>query len=198
MLDTNAIGQSIRQFRKKNGLSQTELAEKIGKSLRTVQKYEKGEIEVSLSTISDIAGALNVSTAEILNYLLGHSDIRAQNLKLKSIRDKVGLSGKAVLMLARLKKEKSLRLRIINLLLEQADDDIEDDYDFDGIYEGSILNAICRYLDGTADKLLNEEFDVYSADPRRYDRIRSAVRKLIFDQAAEAIKSFDNLELCHK
>ena len=52
------IGQRIRAFRKGKGLSQTELAEKIGKSLRTVQKYEKGEIEVAVSVIGEIAGIL--------------------------------------------------------------------------------------------------------------------------------------------
>ena len=46
------IGQRIRKFRKDKGLNQSELADKIGKSLRTVQKYEKGEIEVAVSVIS--------------------------------------------------------------------------------------------------------------------------------------------------
>ena len=47
-LDHAAIGQRIKMLRKKKGLSQTELAQMLGKSLRTVQKYETGEIEVSI------------------------------------------------------------------------------------------------------------------------------------------------------
>lgn len=116
----------------------------------------------------------------------------------KSVCDKTGLSDKSVLMLARLKKENNPRLCIINLLFEQADDDISDDYEFDGIYEGSVLNAVCRYLDGTADRLLSMEFDDYEADRIRYARIRSAVRRLIFDQVVEAIKSFDEPKTCHQ
>lgn len=272
LTDTNAIGQRIRQFRKEKGLSQTELAEKIGKSLRTVQKYEKGEIEVSLSTIGDIGAALDVLIEKILiktenckecgkketdssstfavrlcelleewevtqlvlakavgvsrqsigqwksgktvpdvldlrkiadffevstDYLLGRTDIRAQEPEIRSVCGKIGLSDASVQMLARLKKENNPRLCIINLLLEQADDDISDDYEFDGIYEGSVLNAVCRYLDGTADRLLSMEFDDYEADRIRYVRIRSAVRRLIFDQAVEAIKAFDEPKTCH-
>ena len=47
---------------------------------------------------------------------------------------------------ARLKKENPTRLSVINLLLEQADEDIGDDYELEGEYNGSVLNAVCRYL----------------------------------------------------
>lgn len=60
------IGHRIKEIRKERGLSQTELAEKINKSLRTVQKYEKGEIEVSVETANDIANVLGTSIAFIL------------------------------------------------------------------------------------------------------------------------------------
>ncbi len=66
--DIIMIGQRIRQFRKEKGLTQTELAENLGKSLRVVQKYEKGQIDLSLSAISDIAEVLDVSAADILGY----------------------------------------------------------------------------------------------------------------------------------
>ncbi len=66
--DIIIIGQRIRQFRKEKGLTQTELAENLGKSLRVVQKYEKGQIDLSLSVISDIAKALDVSSVDILGY----------------------------------------------------------------------------------------------------------------------------------
>ena len=64
-LDHAAIGQRIKMLRKKKGLSQTELAQMLGKSLRTVQKYETGEIEVSISVINQIAEILETSFEEI-------------------------------------------------------------------------------------------------------------------------------------
>ena len=37
-------GENIKRLRKKYNLTQTELANKIGRTLRTVQKYEAGEM----------------------------------------------------------------------------------------------------------------------------------------------------------
>ena len=74
-------------------MNQSELAEKIGKSLRTVQKYEKGEIEVAISVISDIAEVLGVSSSEILGYKSGieHigslSDIMSFLFMLENVQD---------------------------------------------------------------------------------------------------------------
>ena len=42
----------------------------ISKSLRTVQKYENGEIEINISTANDIARVLDVSAS----YILGNDD----------------------------------------------------------------------------------------------------------------------------
>ena len=56
--DYPAIGQRIKQLRKRKGLNQTELAQMLKKSLRTVQKYETGEIEVSIAVVNQIADLL--------------------------------------------------------------------------------------------------------------------------------------------
>lgn len=42
------IGENIKKFRKLKGLTQGELSEKIGKSLRQTQKYEADEVTPSL------------------------------------------------------------------------------------------------------------------------------------------------------
>ena len=41
-IDENSIGYRIRVLRRQKGYSQQELADILGKSLRTVQKYETG------------------------------------------------------------------------------------------------------------------------------------------------------------
>ena len=43
--DYPAIGQRIKQLRKRKGLNQTELAQMLKKSLRTVQKYEDRSVD---------------------------------------------------------------------------------------------------------------------------------------------------------
>ena len=74
-IHSSQIGLRIRTARKNKGLNQTELAKLLGKSLRTIQKYESGEIEVSIAMINEIAKVLEcVST-----YLMGY-DSQANSL----------------------------------------------------------------------------------------------------------------------
>lgn len=69
-LDNKSIGLRIKSLRLERGLTQSDFAKLIGKALRTVQKYEKGEIEIALSTANEIAQAMGVSAA----YLLGNDE----------------------------------------------------------------------------------------------------------------------------
>ena len=66
--DYPAIGRRIKALRKEKGLSQQELADALKKSLRTVQKYESGEIEVSISTVFDLVRVLDTSATYLLGY----------------------------------------------------------------------------------------------------------------------------------
>mgnify|MGYP002773895722 FL=1 len=59
------IGLNIKKFRKKEGITQQILADKIGKSLNFVGKIEVGFDHPSLYTLIDIAKALNVSLKDL-------------------------------------------------------------------------------------------------------------------------------------
>ena len=48
-MEVSTIGERIKTLRKKRGYNQKDLANLLGKSLRTIQKYESGEIEVSIA-----------------------------------------------------------------------------------------------------------------------------------------------------
>ncbi len=63
-----SMGLKIRALRKEKGLNQAELATLLGKSLRTLQKYEKGEIEISLPNIHDLAEKLDTTPTYLLGY----------------------------------------------------------------------------------------------------------------------------------
>ena len=63
---SNNIGLNIKKYRKEKGLTQTELADKLGKTLRTVQKYESGEILPSINNVYEIAEALEVFSNDII------------------------------------------------------------------------------------------------------------------------------------
>lgn len=60
------VGNLIREIRKAAGISQMQLAEKIGVSYQQVQKYEKGVSEISISRLYQIAEALEVPLTSFL------------------------------------------------------------------------------------------------------------------------------------
>lgn len=72
-----AIGRRIRVLRKRKGYNQQELAAIIGKSLRTVQKYESGEIEVSIAIVNQLAEVLESTPTYILGYETNTAQVKS-------------------------------------------------------------------------------------------------------------------------
>ena len=75
--DYSAIGQRIKTLRKRKGLNQTQLANLLGKSLRTVQKYETGEIEVSIDDVNELEKQLDTTPTFILGYETNTASIKS-------------------------------------------------------------------------------------------------------------------------
>lgn len=75
--DYSVIGQRIKVLRKRKGLSQTELANTMGKSLRTLQKYETGEIEISIAVVNQLADILDTTPTFLLGYEADTAPIRS-------------------------------------------------------------------------------------------------------------------------
>ena len=59
------VGAKIRIFRTHRGMSQSDLAGKIGVAFQQVQKYEKGINRVGASRLSRIASVLGISIGEL-------------------------------------------------------------------------------------------------------------------------------------
>src|SRR3979490_3160669 len=59
------VGARIRIFRTHRGMSQSDLAGKIGVAFQQVQKYEKGINRVGASRLSRIAAVLGISIGEL-------------------------------------------------------------------------------------------------------------------------------------
>lgn len=87
------IGTRLRALRKEKKMNQTELATLLGKSLRTVQKYENGDIELSLANINDIAKKLDTTATYLLGYqqdetpLTGYLSVLETMFKLEEMAD---------------------------------------------------------------------------------------------------------------
>ena len=58
-----AIGARIRARRRELGLTQAQLAERLGVSFQQVQKYERGDNRVAASTLVGAAAALGATVA---------------------------------------------------------------------------------------------------------------------------------------
>ena len=66
MYTAEEIGNAIKKRRRQLKITQKEFAEKLGKSERTIQKYESGEITMKIDLIKLVADELEIPWQELL------------------------------------------------------------------------------------------------------------------------------------
>ena len=66
MYTTEEIGSAIKKRRRQLKITQKEFAERLGKSERTIQKYESGEITMKIALIKLVADELEIPWQELL------------------------------------------------------------------------------------------------------------------------------------
>lgn len=71
------VGFRIRRLREKFGLSQGELADRIGVSFQQVQKYETGKNKVSLKRLCQISTVFNTTPSSFLQGIESQIGIKA-------------------------------------------------------------------------------------------------------------------------
>jgi len=64
-----SFSQVLKQKRLALGLSQEKFAEKVGLSMRSVSLLETGKQQPTLSTLNNIARALNIKPSELLRLI---------------------------------------------------------------------------------------------------------------------------------
>ena len=75
------LGNRIKRLRKELGISQKELAERIGVSNSRVSNWEQGINRPDADILADICKALNVSPSELLDVRLSPEDLSEQERK---------------------------------------------------------------------------------------------------------------------
>jgi transcriptional regulator with XRE-family HTH domain len=60
------LGLAVRTARRQAGMAQGELARRIGVASQQIQKYETAANRIAVSTLVDIAGALDTSPASLM------------------------------------------------------------------------------------------------------------------------------------
>lgn len=66
MIDTNNLGKRIADARHVLGLTQKDLANKVGVTAQAVSKWERGSSCPDISILDEIADSLGVSVSELL------------------------------------------------------------------------------------------------------------------------------------
>ena len=147
------IGERIKAARKAAGLSQTELAKRLEKTLRTVQKYESGEIEPSIAMINAIAKVINVSPADLIGY-------QRPSIELNSLSD-------VLTVLYQLNKKVGLRFEI-DVKRPPHHDEWSCSLKFDGHNRDAKYNAdLCLILEDFAHQ--RHRLESYWSDPDTFD-----------------------------
>ncbi|HDQ14624.1 MAG TPA: XRE family transcriptional regulator [Sediminispirochaeta sp.] len=65
-MDTKKLGSNIRKFREEAGLSQQQLAERLGVSFQQLQKYEYGQTRLTVDRLMDISRLLHVPLLQFI------------------------------------------------------------------------------------------------------------------------------------
>ena len=79
-MDYYKIGQRIRKYRKANGLSQEQLAGKIGISVTHMSHIETGNTKLSLQVLVDITNALDVRSDDLLTDKVSNREVAFDEL----------------------------------------------------------------------------------------------------------------------
>ena len=163
------IGERIKAARKAAGLSQTELANRLSKTLRTVQKDESGEIEPSIAIINAMAKELKVSPADLIGY-------QRPSIELNTISD-------VLTVLYQLNKKAGLRFEI-DVKRPPHYDEWTCSLRFDGHNKDAEFNAdLCLILEDFAHE--RQMVETYWSDPDSFDAWLE--RKLAYYSSANLV-----------
>lgn len=147
------IGERIKAARRAANLSQTELAKRLDKTMRTIQKYESGEIEPSIAMINAIAKVLDVSPADLIGY-------KKPEIQLDSLSD-------VIAVLYQLNKKAGLRFEI-DVKRPPHHDEWTCSLTFNGHDHGSEMNsALCLILENFRDE--RQKLETYWTDQAAFD-----------------------------
>ena len=62
------FGKHLEMLRKRNNLSFRKLAQRCNIDYSNLKKYEKGEINISMLSLLDLAGGLGVSVKDLMDF----------------------------------------------------------------------------------------------------------------------------------
>ena len=85
----NKLAQNIREYRKGLGLTQEQLAERLGITLGTVSKWERSESEPDLGFIMDLAGLFHVSVDALIGFSMHGANADEESDRIEELGNQV-------------------------------------------------------------------------------------------------------------
>lgn len=80
LLDMRAIGNKLLAIRKRSGMTQSEVAEAAGLSMRTYADIERGSVNMRVETILRICEALHITPDEVLTKSDEESNVQQEEV----------------------------------------------------------------------------------------------------------------------
>ena len=91
----NKLAENIRSYRKNRGLTQEQLAERLGITLGTVSKWERGSSEPDLGFLMDLAELFQVSVDALIGFSMRGNDADEEAERIKSLKKAVSAEAAA-------------------------------------------------------------------------------------------------------
>lgn len=177
------IGKRIKTARKAAHLSQTELAQRLNKTMRTVQKYESGEIEPSIAMINTIASILNISPADLIGY-------QKPEIQLDSLSD-------VIAVLYQLNKKAGVRFEI-DVQRPPYSEEWSCSLKFNGNDHSAEMNdSLCLILEAFQNE--REKLETYWTDQESFElwiekELAYYAGIKLQDKAAEVLSDFERIQ----
>lgn len=84
----NKLAENIRNYRKGLGLTQEQLAERLGVTLGAVSKWERGSSEPDLSYIMELAELFHVSVDALIGFSMRGTDAETEADRIEALSDR--------------------------------------------------------------------------------------------------------------
>ena len=185
-----SIGKNLRKVRIYNGMTQQELADKLGVSKAVISSYEQNKSMPSFATLIEIAGLFSVTTDYLLSFGDEHLDEK-YDLSRVTVKDNIGendkisrLSGRLMgigRQITQLREEKGItKQELANDLSLSITSIRKYENDLAAPSYGTLLE-MARYFDVTTERLLGidtgRKLDISSLPEDK----KKLMRKLVGD-----------------
>lgn len=89
------LGAAVRAQRKLHHLSQNELARRVGVTFQQIQKYESASNRIAVSTLVQIAEALDCSPASLMGMAETPFDLHDKDIEMLEVWRELGIENQA-------------------------------------------------------------------------------------------------------